>query len=211
MREKVVSYAPAPSSGVRVMKRLFHSLWLQAAVGLVLMVAGICLFVLRDSNAFNKSAPTPPPSHATVWVAPKPDTITGTPTVIKLPSLGLSLPVINGYYNAHAQSWTLTNDSVQYATITPPPNNAGGNTFFYGHYRPGVFATLHTIKPGAQAIVSTDSGHTFTYTFISSRITTPIDDSIFSYQGPPILTIQTCSGLFFQNRQFFTFNLTSVK
>jgi LPXTG-site transpeptidase (sortase) family protein len=190
--------------------RFLHSIWFHFTLGLCLVVLGLGLFYLRDSNAFAHAEPAAPPVAATTWTAPKPDTISGNPTSIAIPSLDISLPVINGTYNKTSQTWTLTNDKVQYATITPPPNNASGNTFLYGHYRKGVFATLHLIKPGAQAFIMTDNGHTFTYTFTSSRETNPADDSVFTYTGAPILTIQTCSGLFFQNRQFFTFTLTRV-
>ena len=189
---------------------ILKSIKLQLIVGLLLLVTGLGLFWLRDYNSVTQAEPVTPPSHTTPWVAPKPSTIQGNPVSISLPSLGLSIPIINGYYNAHTGGWTLTTDSVQYATITPPPNNASGNTFLYGHYRTGVFATLHTIKPGSLVTVKTDNGHVFTYVFASSRVTDPNDDSVFNYQGPPILTIQTCTGLFFQYREFFTFNFVSV-
>ena len=192
------------------MKKLLLSIKFQLVIGLILIGLGLGMFVLRDSNAFLHAEPATPPVKAMVWVPPKPNTIEGNPVRLDLPSLGLSLAVINGFYNTTTQTWTLTSDKVQYATITPPPNNDSGNTFLYGHYRSGVLATLHIIKPGAQAIITTDNGHTFTYTFVSSQVTDPNDDSVFTYKGAPILTIQTCSGLFFQNRQFFTFTLTKV-
>jgi LPXTG-site transpeptidase (sortase) family protein len=105
------------------------------------------------------------------------------------------------------KTWTLSLSKVQYAVTTPEPNTTGGNTFIYGHYRKGVFATLHTIQAGAQAVVKTSNGHSFYYQLASERVTNPSDTSLFNYQGKPILTIQTCSGLFFQNRQLFTFDL----
>jgi LPXTG-site transpeptidase (sortase) family protein len=123
----------------------------------------------------------------------------------------MSLPVINGYYYPATKQWTLTLSDVQYATITPPPNNASGNTYLYGHYRSEVFARLHDIKIGANAVIDTTNGHVFTYQLESVRSTVPTDDSLFHYQGPPILTIQTCTGTFFQYRQLFTFKLVSVK
>lgn len=190
--------------------RILHSLKLHLAIGLALVVIGGGLFWLRDSNALSHAEPASPPVAATVWTASKPDIISGNPVSISLPSLDLNLPVINGTYNKTTQSWTLTNDKVQYATITPPPNNASGNTFLYGHYRKGVFATLHTIKPGDHIVITTDNGHVFTYAFTSSRETDPADDSVFAASSTPMLTIQTCSGLFFQNRQLFSFSLVGV-
>jgi hypothetical protein len=35
----------------------------------------------------------------------------------------------------------------------------------------------------------------------------PTDATLFEYKGKPILTIQTCSGVWYQNRQLFTFDL----
>lgn len=143
-------------------------------------------------------------------VAPTPQKIEGKPVRIQIPSLNLDLQVINGYYYEKSRSWTLTNDKVQYATITPLANNQAGNTFIYGHNRPGVFSTLRKIKIGEQAIITTDNGHQFTYVFRSSLETDPNDASLFTYQGSPILTLQTCSGLWYQNRQLFTFDLEKV-
>jgi LPXTG-site transpeptidase (sortase) family protein len=138
----------------------------------------------------------------------KPNIIEGQPSQLIIPSLGMNLPIIPGYYDKQTKTWTLTLSEVQYATVTPPPNNQSGNTFLYGHYRPEVFARLHTIGANAQAIVKTNNNHTFYYVLNNIRTTSPDDDSVFAvYKGSPILTIQTCTGIFFQNRQFFTFNL----
>ncbi len=189
---------------------LVKSIKFQLVLGILLVLVGVVMFKLRDSNVLLHSEPTAPTAAATKWVAPKPTTISGNPVQISIPSLNTTLPIINGVYNTTTKTWTLTSDKVQYATVTPPPNNAEGNTFLYGHYRSNVFATLHTIKPGAQVYIMTDNGHMFTYTFISSRVTNQSDDSVFEYKGAPMLTIQTCTGLFFQYRQFFSFQLTGV-
>ena len=192
------------------MKRLFALLkrsYVQAAIGIVLILAGLVMWHLRTNFETINAMPA---SHSTVRAsAPKAATISGQPTHIAIPSLNMSLPVIPGYYYPATKEWTLTLSEVQYATITPPPNNASGNTYLYGHYRPEVFAYLHLIKIGADAVITTSNGHTFTYQLESIRSTVPTDDSLFKYQGPPILTIQTCTGTFFQYRQLFTFKLVS--
>ena len=175
----------------------------------LLIVLGGLILGGQYLGLFSGGGPAVPPVNQTI-VKPAPNVISGEPVRIDIPSLKLSLPVIPGYYNKRTHSWTLTNDKVQYAVMTPPPNNASGNTFLYGHYRWGLFASLHTIKAGAEVSITTDNGHVFTYDFVGSRETNPYDDSLFKYQGKPILTIQTCSGLFFQNRQLFTFNLGKV-
>jgi LPXTG-site transpeptidase (sortase) family protein len=139
-----------------------------------------------------------------------PALIKGQPVRIVLPSLGLDLPVINGYYNTVSQTWTLTKDKAQFAVNTTPPNNQEGNTFIYGHNRVGVFETLYKLKLNDQVLVYTDTSHVFTYDYIGATVTNPNDSSLFTYQGPPVLTLQTCSGLWYQNRQMFHFNLERV-
>jgi hypothetical protein len=136
--------------------------------------------------------------------------VSGKPVRFQLPALRLDLQVIDGHYDSVSKTWTLSKDKVQYATDTPLANNTGGNTFMYGHNRVGVFKTLYQVKIGDEAIVTTDNGHTFTYKFRAAYETDPSDQSLFSYQGAPILTVQTCSGLWYQNRQLFTFTLEKV-
>lgn len=187
-------------------------IWL--SVGVSLIVIGLILGLpsilqnRQESNVPKVSAAAF--TEASKVAAPQPNTpayIEGTPVRLQIPSLGIDLPVISGYYNKATQKWTLTKDKVQYATITPLPNNARGNTFLYGHNRHEVFKNLSKIGLGAEAIITTSNGHTFTYTFRGALETTPTDDSLFHYQGAPILTVQTCSGAFYQNRQLFTFDL----
>ncbi len=191
------------------MTKRLSSIKIQLALGIVLVAIGLGLWWLR---LYEASANVVPNTHnAVVWAPAKPNVISGDPVHIDIPSLKLSLQIINGYYDSQSKTWTLTLDKVQYATITPPPNDQSGSTFLYGHYRWGVFATLHVIKPGATAIIKTSNGHTFTYVFTGSRVTDPNDDSVFHYTGAPILTIQTCTGLFFQDRQMFTFKLVKVE
>jgi LPXTG-site transpeptidase (sortase) family protein len=137
-------------------------------------------------------------------------TISGIPVHIDVPSVSISLNVIPGYYYSSSKTWTLSLSSAQYAVMTAPANNKSGDTFIYAHYRKGLFLTLPKIQPGATALVTTSNGHVFTYTFRASTVTTPEDTSLFSYQGKPILILQTCSGSHFQNRQLFTFDLTKV-
>lgn len=144
-------------------------------------------------------------------IDPPAQVISGKPVRIEIPSLQINLQVIDGHYDAKTNGWTLTKDKAQYAAATPLANNATGNTFIYGHNRKGVFNTLNRIKAGAQAIITTDNGHRFVYTFRSAYETNPNDNSLFAYQGAPILTVQTCSGLWYQNRQLFTFDFQSVQ
>ena len=137
--------------------------------------------------------------------------IAGKPTHIAIPSVSIDLEIIPGYYNATNESWTLTLDKAQWGAITSQPNNKAGMTYIYAHDRKHVFYDLPNIKPGDKAIVTTANHHTFTYTYKSNTIVSPSDTSLFNYRGRPILVLQTCTGLWYQYRQLFVFDLTSVQ
>jgi sortase (surface protein transpeptidase) len=155
--------------------------------------------------------PTPKKTDTPVTTPTKP-VISGHPVSISIPSVDINdVSVVDGYFDAKTQDWTLGLHTAQWGTMTPEPNDTSGNTYIYGHYRPEVFAYLHVIKPGAEAIVTTDNGYKFVYTFTDSVNVDPTDVSLFNYKGPSILTIQTCSGSWFQNRQLFKFTFTSVE
>jgi len=155
------------------------------------------------------SSPTQTVTTPTVVTAPK--IITGKPVRLLIPSLGMDLSVADGVYDPRTGQWTLSTSQVHYALMTVQPNDKQGNTLIYGHYRPEVFAALHTIQPGATAQVVTANGYTFTYTFKNSTVVNPADTSILSYEGRPMLTLQTCTGAFMQNRQLFSFDLVGIK
>jgi LPXTG-site transpeptidase (sortase) family protein len=183
---------------------------LAVIAGLIMLIfgAGLLIYIIR-SQAVSATNIVQPPSQ-TIISTPKTHEIEGQPVELLIPSLNMDLPIIPGYYDSQSKIWTLTLSEVQYATTTPEPNNVEGNTFLYGHYRKAVFARLHTIPSGAQAIIKTSNNHTFYYQLSNIRTTNPNDDSVFTYRGAPILTIQTCTGLFFQYRQFYTFTLQKV-
>jgi sortase (surface protein transpeptidase) len=176
-----------------------------------LLVGGISLFSVWLGE---RSAVKPVPlSQVLNDKAPKDDgtpLISGNPVHLSIPSVGISVNVIPGYYYPKTQSWTLSLTDAQYAVMTAKPNNKSGDTFIYGHYRIGVFYTLPRIQAGAQVSLTTDTGHTFIYTFQASTITSPSNTSLFTYKGKPILVLQTCTGVHFENRQLFVFNLSKV-
>lgn len=139
------------------------------------------------------------------------ETISGRPTHLSIPSVGVDIVVASGNYNTETKTWDLSSDKAHYATITPEANNKVGNTFIYGHNNKHVFAALDGLAVGDTAIVKTDTNHTFTYTLNSIREVQPTDVSIFEYRGPAILTVQTCSGTWFEKRRLFTFNFSEVQ
>lgn len=150
-------------------------------------------------------------ASATPALPPQQQLVSGQPVRLQIPTLNIDLKVVDGYYNKTNKTWTLTKDMAHYATMTPQPNNKEGNTFIYAHNRKGVFQGLTGLKAGDQVIVTTDNGHTLTYAFRAAYETNPNDTALFEYKGTPILTLQTCSGVWYQNRQLFTFDLLEAR
>lgn len=181
-------------------------------VGLFFIMAGLLLSAepilhhWQKQNAQPFFAGTP---RNSAYVAKK-ASISGEPTHIDIPSVGISIDITPGYYDKASQTWTLSTDKAQYATITPEPNDASGNTFIYGHNRWEVFYKLLKVQNGDIATITTSNNHTFTYKMTSRKDTSPTDSSLFDYQGPPILTLQTCSGFWYQNRSLFVFDFVKA-
>lgn len=180
----------------------------------ILILVGLSLFIssrlIRGSESQIQAQPAFTPENSTPQVIADPEVIQGKPVSLTISDINVDNTVIDGVFESQSQKWTLTLDKVQHAVMTQQPNDKSGMTFMYGHNRKGVFAKLPSIKEGAIAEVKTENGHKFTYRFTKSQRTSPEDVSVFSYQGPPVLVLQTCVGAFFQDRQLFTFELVGV-
>jgi LPXTG-site transpeptidase (sortase) family protein len=185
--------------------------------GITVLVAGMATLApfVYFGNKHRAALANATPTVVIPVVAPKPEpkptTITGYPVRLQVPSLNIDLQIVDGVYSDKSHSWSLSRDKVHYALPTVQPNNEAGNTLLYGHYRPEVFAKLHKIAVGAEAIVTTDNGHTFTYKLQEVSTVDPTDTSVFTYEGAPRLTIQTCTGAWMQDRQLFYFDLTATE
>ncbi len=144
--------------------------------------------------------------------APKITLIAGRPVRIVIPNSAVDLPVDPGYYNSADNSWTLSGYHAQFAMVSTLANNSGGDTFVYGHNNNSVFGPLRHVTPisGAEALIYTDNGHIFSYRFKSVVSLTPNDTSVLHYQGPPMLTIQTCTGSINEWRSLFRFSFDKV-
>lgn len=140
--------------------------------------------------------------------------ISGEPVRIVIPDYGIDLPVDEGTYN-ESGAWTLSDTRAQFALISAPANNAGGNTFIYGHGTDAVFGKLGTTipAPGTIAKIHTANGYVFTYRFAEAHNLTAADTWVFDdvTSGPPHLTVQTCTGSFSEWRTMFTFAFEKVE
>lgn len=137
-------------------------------------------------------------------------TVSGVPTELFIASLGIRLNIDPGTYDKATDSWTLSGYNAHFATITRPANNGGGNTFIYGHNNKDVFGPMKLIQPNAELEVLTDNGSKFYYSLESTKTVEPSDVSLFSYTGAPILTIQTCTGFWHEQRGLYQFRLQRI-
>lgn len=136
--------------------------------------------------------------------------IVGTPTRIVIPALAIDLPVGIGSYDPNG-GWNVDLTKAYYADVSMPINNSNGNTLIYGHAQAPIFLRLPQLQPGNEAIIYTDSGYVFHYSYQSVTQVVPTDMSVFRYDGPPTLTLQTCSGDWDAYRSMFLFKLDSVE
>ncbi|MDB5160979.1 MAG: hypothetical protein JWO96_359 [Candidatus Saccharibacteria bacterium] len=181
-------------------------------VSLGLIYAATLLFAVGifKPRLIFKPPPLPPANNAVSVQQYKADVIYGRPIRMVVPAVSIDLPVDEGFYDASSNTWTLSGTHAQFAMISSLANNDSGNTFIYGHENRAVFVPLQAIKPGAEALLYTDNGHIFSYIYQTFTNLRPSDTSILSYKGPPILTVQTCSGNLFEWRQMFTFKFDRV-
>lgn len=171
-------------------------------------------FALYTPYVSAKAPMVPSPSQKvrTQPTAPAVKRIAGEPVRITIPSESVDLPIVPGAYDPSTDSWTLYGYKAQFATVSAPANNIGGETFIYGHNNDYVFGALRHVTPsvGAEAFLYTNNNHVFAYTFEKSWSVGPYDVGTLDYQGPPVLLIQTCTGSFNELRTMYLFNFEKV-
>lgn len=139
------------------------------------------------------------------------DVISGQPVRIEIERAGINLPIQPGVYDAATHDWTLSDDKVQFATITASPNNIGGNTFLYGHNTWSVLRRTSALQIGDLARVTTDNGHVFTYRFTGDDSVTPTStDALRIASDAPRMTLMTCQGVWSESRRLMYFDLVGV-
>lgn len=169
------------------------------------------LSIKTQQDAVAKALNAPKTTVPTKTVTITPQAVQGTPVKITIPSVGISQPVEPGYYDASTGKWTLSYHAVYWASMTSPINSQTGNTFIYGHDVSKIFGNLLKAKTGAKAIVDTNNGYEFTYTLKSVAAVNPNDISSIQQTDAPQITVQTCSGSWYQYRSMFTFTLDGYK
>jgi LPXTG-site transpeptidase (sortase) family protein len=143
--------------------------------------------------------------------APVAHITTGRPVSIQVANVGIDLKITDGSYDSAHDSWTLTDDKAQFATMTDLPNDRAGQTFIYGHNTDAVFAKLSGLKAGDTATIRTANGHMFTYVYTGEQIVQPSNTQILNDEpATPRLTLMTCEGIFSQTRRIMYFDFKEV-
>ncbi len=184
------------------------------AIGAILLVFGVSMLIGPFISRVNQKSLAVQSVDEVISQSAPPNQVLrveGRPSVISVPSVGINLPIIDGIYYPKSASWSLSLDKAHYAVMTSLSNNQSGNTFIYAHNRRGVFINLPSVKVGDLAVITTEDGKKFTYRYRSATTTNPNDTQILNYQGAPILSLQTCTGLWYQNRTIFIFDYVSVE
>lgn len=174
----------------------------------LLWIAGSFLspMLFSPGNQSSIVAAQPVPATTTTVATSTPQE---TPVHIRVPSVGIDTTITNGYYNQLTGQWTLSETSAFYATPTHPISTDNGNTLIYGHNSDKIFGKLRAVQPGAEAIITTDTGHTYVYTYTATQAVNPTDVTVLNYNASPRVMLQTCSGIWNEHRQMYSFDLKS--
>ncbi len=193
------------------MKQLVDGRWFYVLVGVLNVAIGVMFYTVNLQPQQPQLVTIEPiihrPQPSRLHIIPA---ITGTPTRILVPSLKIDLAVGVGSFDVTSNSWTIDASRAFYADISLPANNSNGRTLIYGHAQWQVFGNLPDIGPQAEAIVETDSGYEFHYSYQSKTDVAPTDTTIFSASGPPTLILQTCSGNWDAYRTMYSFKFETV-
>jgi len=163
------------------------------------------------ANQANAATSVAAPAAETKKADPAPQSVSGHPVRIVASSVGVDMPVVDGFYDSTTGDWTLYSDKAQFAAMTTQPNDKSGQTFIYGHATQRVFGKLLNMHVGDTVEVYTNNGYKFTYTLKETEVVTPQNTGILNYSGAPRLLLQTCVGTWSESRKFFILDYTKVE
>lgn len=120
------------------------------------------------------------------------------PTMIQIPSLHLTIPIIPSKVTGHV--WETTDKGVSYATSTPIPGEKG-NSIIYGHNFTNILGNLPKIAPHATITVVFSDHTQETFVVDKAATVTPDNTEVLKSSDTPVLTIYTCTG-FLDSKRF---------
>jgi hypothetical protein len=186
--------------------RFYTSAGAVYALTLVFLLSSLNIGMFRKTPVYANAQPYQPVSIIKALVI-----TAGKPVEIVFPQLGLDLPVDDGNYDIANQTWTLSGYRAQFALPSVVPNDYQGNTLIYGHNNMKVFGKLRDLQPGDTMQLITNNHLTFNYSYRSYRDVQPDDLSVFKYDGPPTVTVQTCTGSWNEIRRLYEFKFVKVE
>ncbi len=167
----------------------------------------------------DSSSPTMPPLSSIVvaesvsQVVPEEAKVTrGVARRIEIPRISLIKEVIDGEYSADRNEWTLTDDKVHYATMTPTINDHSGQTMLYGHNTSAVLEPVKLVQLGDELLITSENGAVFVYIYSRDRFVEPTDVSVFSETPErPSVVLMTCEGWFSETRRLLYFDFKEIR
>lgn len=179
-----------------------------------IFVALLGIYAFRPTVFIDTEA-SPANAIRTTTYVPKPKIKTtivtvGTPSRLIIPKLELDLPIAEGKYDAGSKEWSFNSDYANFALPSVLANDYEGNTLIYGHNYAWAFGRLSELGPGDTMTITTSNGHEFGYVYQKNKAVAPDDLSVFRYDGPPTLTLQTCGGYWNEQRHLYEFDFKEL-
>jgi sortase (surface protein transpeptidase) len=136
------------------------------------------------------------------------------PVRLDIPSLRVSAPIVpTGINNATGElAVGLSVADVYWYELGPSPGQPG-TALLAGHLdgrngKPGVFAQLAALEPGAPLLVTLADGQLLTFTVTRiQRLAADRLPAVYTTSGPPSLVLVTCTGAWDGARQRYRENL----
>jgi hypothetical protein len=183
-----------------------------------LLTSGVLyLFFNRDMFASADSVAAPAPQSVAIQPTPVKVPITGVPSRLMMPDVGIDLPVTRGAYNTANQSWTLDSRHVFINTLTNSDaligerEDTSRSPLLYGHNSPKLLGKTKNLVPGQVLQIVTENGYVMQYSFARAIELTPQDSWILDYTGTEDLMLMTCSGVWYEKRRVLFFDLVEVR
>lgn len=168
------------------------------------------IFILSSSSRAVLTPATAKKSLTTNLHPATPQTfISEQPVRLFVPSADIALSVRRGVYDQNLMTWLVPGNEAYFADGSVQPNNSTGTTYIYGHANKKAFLNLDHLKEGDIAVVQGES-KSFYYELVGNITTTSSDTSRLTKSGPPLLVLQTCTGLHFQYRAQYVFKFVRV-
>lgn len=137
--------------------------------------------------------------------------VTGShPVTLRIDAIRLEQDIHAGSYNYESGTWALSDDAVQFATMTTPPNHRSGTTLLYGHNTWRVLEKTAMLQQGDLAIVTTSDEREYQYRYTKSASVLPSNTTILSESTKePRLVLMTCEGWNNEHRRLYYFEIIS--